>query len=61
MAKLDLDYFETIIAYKSLTDETYLASIIDYIKPLYFKNKDIKAIFTIIRLLRKEKYQTHNY
>ena len=49
MAKLDLDYFETIIAYKSLTDETYLASIIDYIKPLYFKNKDIKAIFTIIR------------
>lgn len=49
MAKLDLDYFETIIAYKSLTDETYLASIVDYIKPVYFKNKDIKAIFTIIR------------
>jgi len=48
MAKLDLDYFETIIAYKALTDETYLASIVDYIKPLYFKNKDIKAIFTII-------------
>ena len=49
MAKLDLDYFETVIAYKSLTDETYLASIIDYIKPIYFKNKDIKAVFTIIR------------
>ena len=40
MSKLDLDYFETLIAYKSLTDETYLASIIDYIKPIYFKNKD---------------------
>ena len=49
MAKLDLDYFETVIAYKSLTDDTYLASIVDYVKPLYFKNKDIKAIFTIIR------------
>jgi len=48
MAKLDLDYFEIIIAYKALTDETYLASIVDYIKPIYFKNKDIKAIFTII-------------
>lgn len=49
MAKLDLDFFEIVIAYKSLTDETYLASIIDYIKPNFFKNKDIKAIFTIIR------------
>jgi replicative DNA helicase len=49
MAKLDLDYFETIIAYKSLTDETYLASIVDYVKPIYFKNNDVKAIFTIIR------------
>jgi replicative DNA helicase len=48
MAKLDLDYFETVIAYKSLVDDTYLASIVDYVKPLYFKNKDIKAIFAII-------------
>lgn len=48
MSKLDLDYFETIVAYKSLTDETYLASIIDNIKPSYFKNKDIKEIFQII-------------
>jgi len=49
MAKLDLDYFEVLIAYKSLTDDTYLASIIDYVKPIYFKNKDIQAIFKIIR------------
>jgi replicative DNA helicase len=49
MAKLDLDYFETIIAYKSLTDEMYLGSIVDHIKPLFFKNKDIKAVFNIIR------------
>jgi replicative DNA helicase len=48
MSKLDLDYFETVITYKSLTDETYLASIIDSIKPTYFKNKDIKPVFEII-------------
>lgn len=49
MAKLDLDFFETIIAYKSLKDESYLASIIGYIKPHYFKDKDIRAVFSIIR------------
>ena len=49
MQKLDLDYFEIIIAYKSLTDDTYLGSIVDYIKPVFFKNKDIKSLFTIIR------------
>lgn len=49
MAKLDLDYFETIIAFKALTDETYLASIVDYIKPVYFKNKDVQEVFKIIR------------
>lgn len=48
MGKLDLDFFETVIAYKSLTDETYLASIVDHIKPIFFKNKDIKAVFSII-------------
>jgi len=48
MGKLDLDFFESIIVYKSLTDETYLSSIIDHIKPVYFKNKDIKNIFEII-------------
>jgi len=49
MSKLDLDYFETIIVYKSLTDESYLSSIIDYLNPVYFKNKEIKNIFLIIK------------
>ena len=49
MEKLDLDFFENIILYKSLTDDTYLASIIDYIKPEYFKSKDIKNIFSVIK------------
>ena len=49
MSKLDLDFFETVIAYKALTDETYLSSIIDHINPTFFKNKDIKTVFTVIR------------
>jgi len=49
MSKLDLDYFETVLVYKALTDETYLSSIIDYVDPKYFKNDDIKNIFGIIR------------
>lgn len=48
MSKLDLDYFETIMAYKSLTDGTYLASIVDYVEPEYFTNNDIKEVFKIV-------------
>lgn len=48
MLKLDLDYFEVLIIYKSLTDSTYLASIVDYANPKYFTNKDIRNIFNII-------------
>lgn len=49
MSKLDLDYFENVLIYKSLTDGTYLASIADFIKPDYFKNKAIASIFTIVK------------
>ena len=48
MSDLDLDYFERIICYRSLTDSTYLASIVDYVKPKYFKSKNIAKIFEII-------------
>ena len=49
MSKLDLDYFETVLMYKSLTDGTYLASIADFVNPDYFKNKAIASIFSIIK------------
>lgn len=49
MAKLDLDFFETVIVYKCLTDELYLSSIIDYINLKYFKNTDNKNIYSIIK------------
>ena len=47
--KLNLDEFENIIVYKSLTDEKYLTNIIDHIKPEFFKDKNIKTIFGIIK------------
>jgi replicative DNA helicase len=49
VSKLDLDYFENILIYKSLTDSGYLASIADFVKPEYFKNKSIASIFDIIK------------
>jgi replicative DNA helicase len=49
VSKLDLDYFENILIYKSLTDSGYLASIADFIKPEYFKDKAIASIFDIIK------------
>jgi len=49
VSKLDLDYFENILIFKSLTDGTYLASIADFVQPDYFKNKAIASIFTIVK------------
>lgn len=48
MNQLDLDYFEIIFTYKCLTDEIYLASVLDYVDPKYFKNEAIRDIFGII-------------
>ena len=49
MSKLDLDYFENVLIYKSLTDGTYLASVADFVQPDYFKNKAIASIFAIVK------------
>jgi len=54
--KLNLDFIENIIVYNALFNETYLATIIDSIKPEYFKNNDVKTIFNIIVSF----YQKHN-
>lgn len=48
MNQVDFNFFETIIAFNCLKNETYMASIIDYIKPEYFNNKKINSVLTII-------------
>lgn len=49
MLRLNIDEFENIIIYKSLTDSTYLSTIIDAINPKLFKDKHIKQIFNVIK------------
>lgn len=46
--KINTPYFEYLICYRSLTQSDYLASIIDYYKPEYFQNEDVKCILNYI-------------
>ena len=43
-AKLDLDYFETILLFNALGDQEYLSSIIGYIDPSLFNDKNIGKV-----------------
>jgi replicative DNA helicase len=45
---LDLDAYETVIAYNSMTDAEYLNTIADYVKPDYFENQNIAEYFKIV-------------
>jgi len=55
MAKIDLGFFEKVIVYKSLTDEAYLSSIIRFLQPKFFEDKDIRSVFNIIRSFFEER------
>ena len=46
--KLDLDWMEKVVAFKSLVDEEYLSTIIDHVKPTYFGDKNLSFIFDVI-------------
>ena len=53
--KIDNDFFEKVIIYNTLVNEEYLASIVDFIKPEYFKDKDIRPIIQIIAQFYEER------
>ena len=55
--KLNLDEFENVLVYKALTDEKYLSNIINFIKPEYFKDKNIKIIFNTIKAFYEKRNQ----
>jgi|TARA_R110001592_G_scaffold240918_3_gene501152 replicative DNA helicase len=57
MGKLNLDYFENILMYNSLTDSGYLSTIADVVQPEFFKNRDIANIFTIIKEFNENRNQ----
>ncbi len=48
MSQLDSQFYETVIAYNMLTDEPYLASIIDHLDQKFFDNKNIRSVVNII-------------
>jgi len=57
MGKLNLDYFENILMYNSLTDSGYLSTIADVVQPEFFKSRDIANIFTIIKEFNETRHQ----
>lgn len=48
MSAIDNNHFESIIAYNMLTDESYMANIVDHIQPTYFNDVNITAVVDII-------------
>jgi replicative DNA helicase len=51
---LDLDEYEKIIFFNALMDQSYLETIFEHTKPNFFKDKDIKLIFSILNLYYEE-------
>lgn len=48
LKKIDLDFYETVIIYNCLVNPHYLGSVVDYVKPSLFKNKNIRSVIKII-------------
>lgn len=46
--RLDNDFYEIVIAYNMLVDESYLASIVDHLDSKFFENKDISNVVQMI-------------
>ena len=47
--RLNLDFYEQVVIYKSLLDEQFLGLVIDHMKPEYFNDKNIRKVFSIIK------------
>lgn len=46
---LDFDLFERIIFYNSIMDHDYLETILEYVKPSFFKDSKIRKLFEILK------------
>lgn len=55
--KIDLDFYENVIMYHCLTDESYLGSIIELLDVDYFSNRHIKNILGIVTNFFSERDQ----
>jgi replicative DNA helicase len=57
---LDLDLFEKIVMFNCIMDQSYLETIVEHTKPNFFKDKDIKKIFTIVNSFYEENKKVPN-
>jgi replicative DNA helicase len=57
---LDLDLFERVLIYNAIFDQVYLETVINHLKPSYFKNKSIKTIFECLNSYYLEYNKTPN-
>lgn len=48
VSDIDTEFYETVIAYNMLTDESYLASIVEHLNEKYFDNKNIAKVVSLI-------------
>jgi replicative DNA helicase len=46
---LDFDYFEKIIIFNALMDQMYLETILEHTNPSFFKDKNIKIVFKVLK------------
>jgi replicative DNA helicase len=60
-SKLDLDYYENIILYNSLVSQEYLSTIIEYVDPTYFSDKNIATIFKVVTSFFTERGAVPNH
>lgn len=57
---IDWKLFESVVAYNSLVNETYLASIVDVLQPAFFNNSDVKLVMGVISNFYKKHNKTPN-
>lgn len=57
---IDWNLFEHVIVYTALTNEAYLASIVDVVQPIFFTNIDIRTVFDVISSFYRERNCTPN-
>ena len=48
LKQLDHDFYEKVIAYHMLTDNAYLSTIVEHIKPQFFKDANLKFVTNLI-------------
>lgn len=46
--QIDHDFYEKVVAYHMLTDESYLSTIVEHIDPVYFKDNNLKFVCRLI-------------